>query len=85
MSQETSNSNSTNIAVLVSCLLFLMYFLYDKHKENERMYKICQDQEDVIKDLQQAIHLQNFYIKQLESMKSSSYNNLDFPLNKNEI
>lgn len=85
MSDQTKNSVSTNIAVLVSSIFFLMYFLYDKHKDNERMYKICQEQEDAIQELQKAISLQQFYIKQLESINGLNYNKSDLPLNKYEI
>jgi hypothetical protein len=85
MSDQTKNSVSTNIAVLVSSIFFLMYFLYDKHKDNERMYKICQEQEDTIQELQKAISLQQFYIKQLESINGLNYNKSDLPLNKHEI
>ena len=57
-----------------SLIIFLLYFLFDKHQDNERMYKICKDQEETIQELQKAISLQQFYIKQLESITGLNYN-----------
>ena len=74
MSKQNNSSGSRNAAVLVSSIIFLLYFLFDKHQDNERMYKICKDQEETIQELQKAISLQQFYIKQLESISGLNYN-----------
>jgi hypothetical protein len=74
MSKQNNSSGSRNAAVLVSSIIFLLYFLFDKHQDNERMYKICKDQEATIQELQKAISLQQFYIKQLESISGLNYN-----------
>lgn len=74
MSKQNNSSGSRNTAVLASSIFFLLYFLFDKHQDNERMYKICKDQEETIQELQKAISLQQFYIKQLESITGLNYN-----------
>lgn len=74
MSKQNNSSGSRNTAVLASSIIFLLYFLFDKHQDNERMYKICKDQEETIQELQKAISLQQFYIKQLESISGLNYN-----------
>lgn len=74
MSKQNNSASSRNTAVLASSIVFLLYFLFDKHQDNERMYKICKDQEETIQELQKAINLQQFYIKQLESISGLNYN-----------
>jgi hypothetical protein len=74
MSKQNHSFHSRNTAVLFSSIIFLLYFVYDKHQDNERIYKICQDQEVTIQELQKAISLQQFYIKQLESVSGLNYN-----------
>lgn len=74
MSKQNNSASSRNTAVLASSIVFLLYFLFDKHQDNERMYKICKDQEETIQELQKAISLQQFYIKQLESITGLNYN-----------
>jgi hypothetical protein len=74
MSKQNNSASSRNTAVLFSSIIFLLYFVYDKHQDNERIYKICQDQEVTIQELQKAISLQQFYIKQLESVSGLNYN-----------
>jgi len=74
MSKQNNSASSRNTAVLASSIVFLLYFLFDKHQDNERMYKICKDQEETIQELQKAISLQQFYIKQLESISGLNYN-----------
>ena len=64
----------TGFWVLFSVLFMILYAFYDKHQENERMYGICSDQEVAIQDLQKAISLQTFYIKQLEYDRAEFYN-----------
>lgn len=64
----------TGFWVLFSVLFMILYAFYDKHQENERMYEICSDQEMAIQDLQKAISLQTFYIKQLEYNNNQFYN-----------
>ena len=51
--------------LLFVVIIILGYGLYEKDKENSRLYKICVDQEAVIKLQQQAIQSQA-YLKQLE-------------------
>ena len=62
-----------------SVLYFLFFLLalvtYNLHKEsqdNERLYKICTDQEDTIQLQLEAINSQKVYISQLQY----TYNNL---------
>lgn len=64
----------TGFWVLSSVILMILYAFYDKHQENERMYGICSNQESAIQDLQKAISLQTFYIKQLEYNNNQFYN-----------
>ena len=87
MSELKENSPSVNkfdyktgFWVLSSVISMVAYSLYDKNQENERMYGICSDQEVVIKDLEKAISLQTFYIKQLEYDNAQFYN----PLNNSD-
>ena len=70
----------TGFWVLASVIFMILYVIFDKHQENERMYGICSDQENTIQDLQKAIYLQSFYIKQLEYDSSQFYN----PLNNSD-
>ena len=53
-------------------LALVTYNLYKESQENERFYKICTDQEDVIKLQSKAINSQKAYISQLQH----NYNNL---------
>ena len=38
------------------------YFLYEKTVDNNRLYKICEDQDNTIKIQSEAIAKQNLYI-----------------------
>lgn len=60
---------------LLIIVIILGYTLYEKDKENSRLYKICIDQESVIELQQQAIQSQ-VYLKQLEMY----YKNNDSPI-----
>lgn len=53
-------------------LALVSYNLYKESQENERFYKICTDQENVIKLQSEAINSQKTYISQLQY----NYNNL---------
>lgn len=85
MLNSNKSKPSLNIVYLSSILLLFAYLLWEKHQDNERLYKICNDQQDVIVDLQKAINLQKFYINQLESSSPRSYNQLNFNKLNNEI
>ena len=85
MLNSNKPKSSPHTAYLLSILLLFAYLLWDKHQDNERLYKICDDQQDVIDDLQKAISLQKFYINQLESSSPRSYNQLNFNKLNNEI
>jgi hypothetical protein len=56
-------------------LLVVVYFLYEESIENQRLYKICQDQEEVIQLQTDAIARQNLYINLLvnKTVNRSSY------------
>jgi hypothetical protein len=54
-------------------LVFLVYDLYKETQENERLYKICEDQEDVIQLQLEAINSQKVYISQLQYNYNSLY------------
>jgi hypothetical protein len=54
-------------------LVFLIYNLYKETQENERLYKICEDQEDVIQLQLEAINSQKVYISQLQYNYNSLY------------
>ena len=58
---------------LFIAIIILCYGLYEKDKENSRLYKICVDQESVIKLQQQAIQSQA-YLKQLEMYYKNNSN-----------
>ena len=70
------NKQSSFFYLLIIIICFLFYILYQKNQDNERMLKICQDQESVIKDLEKAISAQKFYINQLEYYRTYQYNYL---------
>jgi regulator of RNase E activity RraB len=53
-------------------LALVTYNLYKESQDNERLYKICTDQEDTIQLQSKAINSQKVYISQLQY----SYNNL---------
>lgn len=57
----------------------LSYFLYEKDKENLKLYKICKEQESVIKLQQQAMQSQA-YLKQLEFQYRNYYRNNEPPI-----
>lgn len=56
-------------------LALVTYNLYKESQENERFYKICTDQEDVIKLQSKAINSQKAYISQLQHNYSNLYYN----------
>lgn len=53
-------------------LALVTYNLYKEGQDNERLYKICTDQEETIQLQSKAIDSQKVYISQLQY----SYNNL---------
>lgn len=72
-------TEKTCIHFLIIVVLALSYFLYEKDKENLKLYKICTDQESVIKLQQQAIQSQA-YLKQLELHYRNYYQNDESPI-----
>lgn len=77
-----------NVLYFLFFLLALVtYNLYKESQDNERLYKICTDQEDVIQLQLEAIKSQKVYINHLQYSynnlyhgKSSSYPNADQPI-----
>jgi regulator of RNase E activity RraB len=62
-----------NVLYFLFFLLALAtYNLYKESQDNERLYKICTDQEDTIQLQLEAINSQKLYINQLKY----TYNNL---------
>jgi len=62
-----------NVLYFLFLLLALSgYNLYKESQDNERLYKICTDQEGVIQLQLEAINSQKVYISQLQH----NYNNL---------
>ena len=51
-------------------VFLLTYSLYKETQENERLFKICADQEEVIQEQNAAIEYQNLYLNYLRN----SYN-----------
>lgn len=47
-------------------IVILLYFLYDRHQEAERFFKLAVDQQDTIIKLEKAIESQKDYIELLE-------------------
>ena len=47
-------------------IVILLYFLYDRHQEAERFFKLAVDQQDAIRKLEKAIESQKDYIEVLE-------------------
>lgn len=61
------------IHFLVFLIVLLLYCLYDRHQEAERIFKIAENQQTVISQQKKAIDSQSFYIKLLESKVYESY------------
>lgn len=55
-------------------IILLLYCLYDRHQEAERIFKIAENQQTVISQQKEAIDSQSFYIKLLESRVYEPYN-----------
>ena len=47
-------------------IIILLYFLYDRHQEAERFFKLAVDEQDAIRKLEKAIESQKDYIELLE-------------------
>ena len=52
---------------LVYLIILLLFVLYDRHQEVNRLYNISLEQDDALIKCQQAIVSQNNYIKLLEA------------------
>ena len=61
-----STKDSHLVYFLLAVVFILLYVCYDKHLRNQKMLKICADQDVVIHSLTQAITMQKLYIAQLE-------------------
>lgn len=59
-----SDKNTSYFLIFV--ILIVCYALYQKTAENDKMYKILTDQDDTIELQNQAIQLQQSYIRQLQ-------------------
>ena len=61
-----------NVIYFLTFLLVLVtYFLYEKSIDNNRLYKICQDQQITIELQSEAIKKQNLYINVLNYSKNN--------------
>jgi hypothetical protein len=72
-------TQKTFIHFLIIVVLVLSYLLYEKDKENLRLYKICTEQDSVIKLQHQAMQSQA-YLKYLESYYNNYYQNENSPV-----
>ncbi len=52
---------------LMLVVFLLCYSLYKETQENERLFKICTDQESVIQTQKSAIQYQNLYLNYLRN------------------
>lgn len=66
------------IYFLIFLLLLVAYFLYEKTVDNNRLYKICKDQDETIQLQSEAIDKQNLYINILNN--SSNYKSIYSPI-----
>ena len=65
--------NISHIVDLYNNPLYGLTCIYKETQENERLYKICEDQEDVIQLQLEAIDSQKAYISQLQYNYNSLY------------
>lgn len=56
---------------LLFCLIIVTYFLYKESTDNNRLYKICVDQDETINLQSKAIAQQNLYINLLNSKNNN--------------
>ena len=56
---------------LLFCLIIVTYFLYKESTDNNRLYKICVDQDETIYFQSEAIAQQNLYINLLNSKNNN--------------
>lgn len=62
--------NRNIIYFLIFLLVLVTYFLYEKSIDNNRLYKICKDQDLTIQLQSKAIEKQNLYIHIMHSSKN---------------
>lgn len=62
--------NRNVIYFLTFLLVLVIYFLYERSIDNNRLYKICQDQQITIELQSEAIKKQNLYIYMINSSKN---------------
>lgn len=63
--------NKTFLYFLIFIICFSFYKIYELSKKNERFYKICADQEQVMDIQNRAIYMQSLYIIELEKLRES--------------
>ena len=66
-------------------IIYLGYSLYEQDQEAERLFKIAKDQQQAIVEQGEAIQIQKFYIKLLESRTFEDYNNKRSPIYNNPL
>ncbi len=66
-------ANKSSIHFLSFLILLLLYCLYDRHQEAERIFKIAENQQEAILKQREAIDSQELYIKLLENKVSELY------------
>jgi hypothetical protein len=62
--------DKTFLYIFIAVILCCFYKIYESHERNDRLYKICLDQEEVIEIQNNAIHLQSVYIGELERLRN---------------
>jgi hypothetical protein len=62
--------NRNVIYFLTFLLVLVIYFLYERSIDNNRLYKICQDQQITIELQSEAVKKQNLYIYMINSSKN---------------
>jgi hypothetical protein len=62
--------DKTFLYILIAVILCCFYKIHESYERNDRLYKICLDQEEVIEIQNNAIHLQSVYIGELERLRN---------------
>lgn len=65
----------TFLYFLIFVLCFSFYKIYEISKSNDRLYKICADQQEVIDLQNSAIYTQSIYIMELEKLREPAKTN----------
>ena len=67
ISVNTSVPSQSLLHFFAYLIIILLFVLYERHQEVDRLYNISLDQDDALIKCQQAIISQNNYIKLLEA------------------